>query len=129
MKIKLFKFKSVKSTNDVALKLIKNNSTKPALIFSHKQSKGRGTMGKKWISTKGNLFISIFFRINSKKINFGDELDAAQAEAKAWKTIWSAGQGVTSIEDCPSTKDLIDKLKKEFIDSIKNQVKVLEKFS
>ena len=66
---------------------------------------------------------------NTKKINFGDELDAAQAEAKAWKTIWSAGQGVSSIEDCPSTKDLIDRLKKEFIDSIKNQVKVLEKFS
>ena len=66
---------------------------------------------------------------NTKKINFGDELDAAQAEAKAWKTIWSAGQGVTSIEDCPSTKDLIDKLKKEFIDSIKNQGKLLEKFS
>ncbi|SVA76368.1 uncharacterized protein METZ01_LOCUS129222, partial [marine metagenome] len=52
---------------------------------------------------------------NTKKINFGDELDAAQAEAKAWKTIWSAGQGVSSIEDCPSTKDLIDRLKKEFI--------------
>ncbi|MFL2666047.1 MAG: NAD(P)H-dependent flavin oxidoreductase [Flavobacteriaceae bacterium] len=66
---------------------------------------------------------------NTKKINFGDELDAAQAEAKAWKTIWSAGQGVSSIEDCPSTKDLIDKLKKEFIDSIKNQGKLLEKFS
>ncbi|MBT4959484.1 MAG: nitronate monooxygenase [Flavobacteriaceae bacterium] len=66
---------------------------------------------------------------NTKKINFGDELDAAQAEAKAWKTIWSAGQGVSSIEDCPSTKDLIDRLKKEFIDSIKNQGKVLEKFS
>ena len=66
---------------------------------------------------------------NTKKINFGDELDAAQAEAKAWKTIWSAGQGVTSIEDCPSTKDLIDRLKKEFIDSIKNQGKLLEKFS
>ena len=66
---------------------------------------------------------------NTKKINFGDELDAAQAEAKAWKTIWSAGQGVSSIEDCPSTKDLIDRLKKEFIDSIKNQGKVLEKFA
>lgn len=66
---------------------------------------------------------------NTKKINFSDELDAAQAEAKAWKTIWSAGQGVSSIEDCPSTKDLIDRLKKEFIDSIKNQGKVLEKFS
>ena len=75
------------------------------------------------------LMTTSFDNYHSKKINFGDELDAAQAEAKAWKTIWSAGQGVTSIEDCPSTKDLIDKLKKEFIDSIKNQVKVLEKFS
>jgi nitronate monooxygenase len=66
---------------------------------------------------------------NTKKINFGDELDAAQAEAKAWKTIWSAGQGVTSIEDCPSTKDLIENLKKEFIESIKNQAKLLDKYS
>ena len=66
---------------------------------------------------------------DSKKIDFGDELDAAQAEAKAWKTIWSAGQGVSSIEDCPSTKELVSKLKKEFIDSIKNQAKLLEKFS
>ena len=66
---------------------------------------------------------------DSKKIDFGDELDAAQAEAKAWKTIWSAGQGVTSIEDCPSTKDLIERLKKEFISSIKNQAELLKKFS
>mgnify|MGYP001402175714 FL=1 len=65
---------------------------------------------------------------NTKKINFGDELDAAQAEAKAWKTIWSAGQGVTSIGDCPSTKDLIDNFKKEFVESIKNQAKVLDKY-
>ena len=27
-------------------------------------------MGKKWVSQKGNLFISIFFRIDQKKINF-----------------------------------------------------------
>ncbi len=66
---------------------------------------------------------------NSKKIDFGEELDAAQAEAKAWKTIWSAGQGVTSIEDCPSTKELINNLKKEFIESIKAQSEVLKKFS
>ena len=38
----------------------------------------------------------------TKKIDFGSELDAAQAEAKAWKTIWSAGQGVTSIKDVKS---------------------------
>ena len=50
----------------------------------------------------------------SKKIDFGSELDAAKAEAKAWKTIWSAGQGVTSIKDLQPTKDLIDQLIKEF---------------
>ena len=27
-------------------------------------------MGKKWVSKKGNLFISLFFEINQKKINF-----------------------------------------------------------
>ena len=35
----------------------------------------------------------------SKKIDFGSELDAAKAEAKAWKTIWSAGQGVSAIKE------------------------------
>ena len=55
----------------------------------------------------------------SKKIDFGEELDAAKAEA--WKTIWSAGHGVSSINDNPSCKDLIDNLKLEFINSIENQ--------
>ena len=50
----------------------------------------------------------------SKKIDFGNELDAAKAEAKAWKTIWSAGQGVTSVQDVQPTKELIDQLIKEF---------------
>ena len=70
MKIKLIKFKSTKSTNDIAIKLIKKNKTQPTLISSEKQTKGRGTMGKKWVSQKGNLFISIFFEINQKRINF-----------------------------------------------------------
>ena len=56
---------------------------------------------------------------DSKKIDFGK--DMAEAEAKAWKTIWSAGHGVSSISDNPTTKDLVDKLKKEFIESIEFQ--------
>ena len=70
MKIKHFKFKSVQSTNNIAIKLIKDNKLKPTLISSDSQTKGRGTMGKKWVSKKGNVFISIFFEINQKKINF-----------------------------------------------------------
>ena len=56
------------------------------------------------------------------------EMDV-ENEAKAWSTIWSAGQGVTAIKDCPSTKELIDTLKNEFIESLSNQSKLLEKFS
>ena len=70
MKIKLLRFKSVKSTNDIAFKLIKKNNFSPTMILSEIQTNGRGTMGKKWISRKGNLFISIFFEMNQKKINF-----------------------------------------------------------
>ena len=61
MKIKLIKFKSVKSTNDIAIKLIRKEKVQPTLIFSETQTKGRGTMGKKWVSVKGNFFVSIFF--------------------------------------------------------------------
>ena len=70
MKIKTINFKNVRSTNDIAIKLIKKNKTQPTLISSKKQTNGRGTMGKKWISQKGNLFISIFFEINEKRVNF-----------------------------------------------------------
>lgn len=55
---------------------------------------------------------------NSKKIDFGSELDAAKAEAKAWKTIWSAGQGVTSIKNVLPVKDLVQQMKQEFLASI-----------
>ena len=64
----------------------------------------------------------------SKKIDFGEELDAAKAEAKAWKTIWSAGQGVTTIEDVVSTKSLIDRLKAEFIEALQKQQEILKKY-
>ena len=70
MKIKIKKYKKVKSTNDVAMKLIKRNILEPTLITSEKQTNGRGRIGKKWISLKGNLFITLFFEFDQKKINF-----------------------------------------------------------
>ena len=70
MRLKIIKMKLVQSTNSEALKIIKKGKSKPTLITSLKQTKGRGSMGKKWVSQKGNLFISIFFEINQKKINF-----------------------------------------------------------
>ena len=64
----------------------------------------------------------------SKKVDFGSELDAAKAEAKAWKTIWSAGQGVTSINDVKSVAELVDQLKTEFKSALEAQQKRYDQF-
>ena len=63
---------------------------------------------------------------DTKKIDFGNEEDAISEEAKAWKTIWSAGQGVSNIADTLSISELIYKLKSEFILAIVNQQKLLK---
>ena len=64
----------------------------------------------------------------SKKIDFGKELSHSEKEAQAWKTIWSAGQGVTSINDVMKTSKLIERLKNEFKESLLKQSKLLKKF-
>ena len=61
MKFEIIKFESVTSTNDVAIKLIKEEKKDSGCIYADLQTKGRGTYGKKWVSKKGNLFMSYFF--------------------------------------------------------------------
>ena len=63
MNIKKFSYKSVNSTNDVAITIIKKRNIKNGIVVAEKQKKGRGQRGKKWISYKGNIFVSIFFSI------------------------------------------------------------------
>ena len=65
MKLKKFSYKKVKSTNDRAIQKIKKGFIQ-GLVFAEEQKKGRGSYGKKWISLKGNLFFSIFFKIKNK---------------------------------------------------------------
>lgn len=59
------------------------------------------------------------------KIDFGKELNT---EAKAWKTIWSAGQGSALIHDSVSVENLVDTLKTEFKSAIEEQFKMLETY-
>lgn len=59
------------------------------------------------------------------KIDFGKELDT---EAKAWKTIWSAGQGVTAIDNVLPVSKLVESLKTEFRTAIEEQAKLLDTF-
>ncbi len=72
MKFEIFKFENVTSTNDVAIKLIKEKQKETGYVYADAQTKGRGTHGKKWISNKGNLFSSIFFPLKEKYPPFNE---------------------------------------------------------
>ncbi len=47
-------------------------------------------------------------------INYGEKLKPISDEAKAWKTVWSAGQGTGDIHDLPSVAELIARLDSEY---------------
>jgi len=70
MKIKKFEYKIVNSTNNTALRLIKTTNYQFGMITAISQKLGKGQYGKKWISYKGNLFVSFFLKIQNQNLNF-----------------------------------------------------------
>ena len=69
MKFRVFRFKRVKSTNNTAIRIIKKNYCDFGMILSELQTNGRGQYGRKWISQKGNLFVSFFYNLNNFDIS------------------------------------------------------------
>tara|TARA_B100001063_G_scaffold56181_1_gene50092 strand:- start:1272 stop:1802 length:531 start_codon:yes stop_codon:yes gene_type:complete len=69
MKFKIFKYNKVKSTNNTAIRIIKKTNFNYGMIISENQERGRGQYGKKWISYKGNLFVSFFFKLENLKVS------------------------------------------------------------
>ena len=65
MRLKKYIFKKVESTNNVAVRLIKQGNER-GIILTDQQTKGKGQRQNKWISMKGNLFVSVFFEIGKK---------------------------------------------------------------
>lgn len=60
------------------------------------------------------------------KIDFGHGLES---EIKAWKTVWSAGHGVSQIDNILSTADLVRNLKTEFLEALRRQSANLDLYS
>ena len=69
MRLKKFKFKKVNSTNNTAIRIIKNSNLKFGMVTAETQLSGKGQYGKKWISNKGNLFVSFFHEIKNINIS------------------------------------------------------------
>lgn len=60
------------------------------------------------------------------KIDFG-KLEAG-SDAKAWKDVWGAGQGVATIHDKIPVADLIGRMKKEFKAALEEQAALLNRY-
>ena len=72
MKFKIFSYNNIASTNDVAISLIKKDKEKNGCDHTIRQTKGKGTHGKRWISMEGNFFGSIFFPLRENYPPFNE---------------------------------------------------------
>jgi nitronate monooxygenase len=60
------------------------------------------------------------------EVNFGSKLKPLSDEAKAWKTVWSAGQGVGDIDDLPSVDQLVARLDDEYREALERATQLRE---
>lgn len=47
-------------------------------------------------------------------LDYGEKLKPVDDEAKAWKTVWSAGQGVSQIRDVVAVSELVQRMGEEY---------------
>ena len=67
MKFRILRFKKVESTNNTAIRIIKNSNINYGMVIAQTQKRGRGQYGKKWISYNGPFFVRFFFFSNFSK--------------------------------------------------------------
>ncbi len=58
----LLSFDSLDSTNEEAKRLAKGGGCHGAVIWAKHQSEGKGRMGRAWVSSDGNLFVSVLLQ-------------------------------------------------------------------
>jgi len=65
-----------------------------------------------------------------ESIDFGAEFKEKDVKKKAaWRDIWSAGQGVGSIDSICKVSELIMQLEKEYRDALQRRISILQKYS
>ena len=55
------------STNEFCINLIKNNISTNGIVSTEIQTNGRGRYGNKWVSKKGNIFLSFYKKIRLQR--------------------------------------------------------------
>ncbi len=79
---------SVESTNDEAKRLAEAGAEDGTLVWAREQTKGRGRMGRDFISPRGNLYMSLVLR---------PECDIAAAAQLSFVAALAVGEGIGSV--------------------------------
>ena len=58
-------YDKIGSTNSEAKNILLKHNIKKAVIIADEQTSGKGRYGNKWISKKGNLYMSLVFQVKS----------------------------------------------------------------
>ncbi|NPU92931.1 MAG: nitronate monooxygenase [Gammaproteobacteria bacterium] len=66
--------------------------------------------------------------MNPGEVDYGTKLKPIADEAKAWKTVWSAGQGCAGIKDVVTAAELVARISKEFHAALNEQAALLKKW-
>ncbi|MFH0771612.1 MAG: biotin--[acetyl-CoA-carboxylase] ligase [Candidatus Omnitrophota bacterium] len=91
---KIYSYDTTDSTMDIAHKLAQANSPEGTVIFSEGQSKGRGRMGRQWLSPKGKgIYLSLILR---------PKLAPAEASRITLMTAVAAVLAIRKVTDLPA---------------------------
>jgi BirA family biotin operon repressor/biotin-[acetyl-CoA-carboxylase] ligase len=100
----LLSFDELDSTNEEAKRLAKGGGCHGAVIWAKRQTAGKGRMGRSWVSSEGNLFVSILLQPEKSLKEFSQlSFVAAVATAEAIKPLLSPKQRV----QCKWPNDII----------------------
>ncbi len=82
----LLSFDTLDSTNEEAKRLARAGGSHGAVIWAKKQSEGKGRLGRTWLSSEGNLFVSVLLQpqkplIELSQLSFVTAIAALEAIA------------------------------------------------
>jgi BirA family transcriptional regulator, biotin operon repressor / biotin---[acetyl-CoA-carboxylase] ligase len=85
---RLISLDSVDSTNDEAIRLAEAGAEDGTLVWARQQTKGRGRMGRDFVSPRGNLYLSLVLR---------PDCDIATAAQLSFVAALAVGDGIGSV--------------------------------
>lgn len=95
----LLSYDTIDSTNEEAKRLAFGGGSHGAVIWAKRQTAGRGRMGREWVSSEGNLYVTVLLQLDSDletlsqlsfvaAVSMSDTLEAIVPDASQIQCKW-----------------------------------------